>query len=83
MTRRQKLIEKATNNPAGIHFKELCLLAEHMGFQKRGGKGSHIVYERDGVEEILTFQDHNGLVKPYQVKQLLAVIEKYRLGERE
>jgi hypothetical protein len=24
-----------------------------------------------------------GMAKPYQVKQLLAVIEKYRLGERE
>lgn len=83
MTRRQKLIERATNNPAGIRFKELCLLAGHMGFQKRGGKGSHVVYERDGVEEILTFQDHNGMAKPYQVKQMIAVIEKYRLGERE
>jgi len=83
MTRRQKLIEKAMNNPAGIRFKELCLLAERMGFQKRGGKGSHLVYERDGVEEILTFQDHKGMAKPYQVKQMLAVIEKYRLEERE
>jgi hypothetical protein len=48
MTRRQKLIEKAMNNPAGIRFKERCLLAE-----------------------------------PYQVKQMLVVIEKYRMGERE
>ena len=83
MTRWRKLIEKAMNNPAGIRFKELCLLAEHMGFQKSCGKGSHVVYEKDGVEEIMTFQDRKGMVKPYQVKQLLAVIEKYRLGERE
>jgi predicted RNA binding protein YcfA (HicA-like mRNA interferase family) len=83
MTRRQKLIDKAMNNPAGIRFKELCHLAEHMGFQKRGGKGSHVVYERDGVEEILTFQNHKGMAKPYQVKQMLAVIEKYQLEERE
>jgi len=82
MTRRQKRIDKAMNNPAGIRFKELCLLAEHMGFQKRGGKGSHVVYERDGVEEILTFQNHRGMAKPYQVKQMLAVIEKYQLEER-
>ena len=82
MTRRQKLIENAIN-PAGIRIKELCLLAEHMGFQKRGGKGSHVVYEKDGVEEIMTFQDRKGMAKPYQVKQMLAVIEKYRMGERE
>jgi hypothetical protein len=35
------------------------------------------------VEEILTFQNHKGMAKPYQVKQMLAVIGKYRLGERE
>lgn len=54
-----------------------------MGFHRRGGKGSHIVYEKKGVEEILTFQDRDGMAKPYQVKQLLAVIEKYKLGEAE
>lgn len=83
MTRRQKLIDKARNNPAGVRFQEICLLAESLGFTKRGGKGSHIVYEKDGVEEILTFQNRKGMAKPYQVKQLLAVIEKYRLGEGE
>lgn len=83
MTQRQKLFEKARNNPAGVRFREICLLAEHLGFSRRGGKGSHIVYEKDGVEEILTFQDRKGMAVPYQVKQLLAVIEKYRLGEGE
>jgi hypothetical protein len=83
MTRRQKLVEKARNNPAGVRFREICLLAEHLGFAKRGGKGSHIVYEKGGVEEILTFQDRKGMAMPYQVKQLLAVIEKYGLGEEE
>jgi len=83
MTHRQKLLEKARNNPAGVRFQELCLLAEHAGFIKRGGKGSHRVYEKEGVEEILTFQNRNGMAKPYQVKQLLSVIEKYQLGERE
>ena len=83
MTRRRKLIEKARNNPTGIRFEELCLLTEQMGFRRRGGKGSHVVYEKDGVEEILTFQNRKGMAKPYQVKQMLAVIEKYRLGERE
>jgi len=83
MTRRRKLLEKARNNPGGVRFREICLLADQMGFTRRGGKGSHVVYVRDGVEEILTFQDRNGMAKPYQVRQLLAVIEKYRMGEGE
>ena len=81
MTQKDKLIEKARNNPAGVRFRELCLLAEHVGFIRRGGKGSHVVYEKEGVLEILTFQDRKGRAKTYQVKQLLAAIEKYRLGE--
>lgn len=81
MTQKDKLIVKTRNNPAGVRFRELCLLAEGMGFIKRGGKGSHVVYEKEGVVEILTFQDRNGMAKMYQVKQLLAAIEKYRLGE--
>ncbi|MBP2678988.1 MAG: YcfA-like protein [Deltaproteobacteria bacterium] len=83
MTQRQKLIEKRRMNPAGIRFREICLLAEHLGFSRRGGKGSHVVYERDGISEILTVQDRKGMAKPYQVKQLLAVMDKYDLsGER-
>ncbi len=81
MTQRRKLIDKARNNAAGIRFREICLLAEHAGFSRRGGKGSHVVYAKDGVEEILTFQDRKGMAKPYQVKQLIAVIDKYDLGE--
>lgn len=80
MTQRRKLIEKCRNNPGGIRFRELCLLAENLGFHKRGGKGSHVVYEKNGVEEIQTFQDRNGMAKPYQVKQLLAVMDKYDLS---
>ncbi len=83
MTRRQKLIDKARNNPAGVRFLDLCLLAERLGFRKRGGKGSHVVYERHGLEEILTFQSRGGMAKPYQVRQFLSVIDKYRLGDEE
>ena len=35
------------------------------------------------IEKIQNNPDRKGMAKPYQVKQLLAVIEKYRLGERE
>ncbi len=83
MTQKDKLIEKARNNPAGIRFRELCLLAEHVGFLKRDGKGSHVVYEKEGVVEMLTFQERKGMAKAYQVKRLLAAIEKYRLGEEK
>ena len=45
------------------------------------GKGSHIICVRDGVREILNFQNVKGKAKPYQVKQLLNVVEIYKLLE--
>jgi hypothetical protein len=36
-----------------------------------------------GVEEILSLQPRGTKAKPYQVKQVRAVILKYRLGGKE
>jgi hypothetical protein len=41
------------------------------------------IYVRDGVSEMLNFQNVKGKAKPYQVKQLLKVVEKYKLLEEE
>jgi hypothetical protein len=57
--------------------------AEIFGFKFRSGKGSHRVCVGEGVKEILNFQNVKGKVKPYQVRQLLKVIEKYNLLEEE
>jgi len=40
-----------------------------------------MVSVRDGVDEILNFQDVEGKAKPYQVRQLIKIIEKYGLLE--
>jgi predicted RNase H-like HicB family nuclease len=37
--------------------------------------GSHRVYYRDGVREILNFQNESGWANAYQVKQLIKIIE--------
>lgn len=51
----------------------------HLGFQERI-KGSHHIFVRDGVEEILNLQPVGSKAKAYQVKQVRGVILKYRLG---
>ena len=56
--------------------------AEHFGIHLKGGKGSHRVYSKKGVPEILTFQNVDGMAKPYQIRQFLDIIERYKLGER-
>ena len=51
------------------------------GFSLLRTKGSHRIYIRDGVKEMLNFQNVHGKAKPYQVRQLIKVIEKYNLLE--
>jgi predicted RNA binding protein YcfA (HicA-like mRNA interferase family) len=71
-------------NPKNVRFEDLCRTAEAFGFELKGGRGSHCVYTRDGIREVLNFQNVSGRAKPYQqVRQLLKTIEYNNLLEDE
>jgi len=46
-------------------------------------KGSHHVFRKEGVEEMINLQRDGGGAKPYQVRQVRAVILRNRLAEVE
>ena len=54
-------------------------MLEALGFTKRI-RGDHHIFTRDDVEEILNLQPKRGKAKPYQVRQVRAVVLRYRLG---
>lgn len=64
---------------ATIRFDDLCSLLQNLGFDKRV-KGSHHLFRKSGVEERINLQREGNNAKPYQVKQVRAVILKYKLG---
>ncbi len=64
---------------ANIPFEGLCHLLRRLGFAERI-RGSHHIFTKAGVEEILNLQPKGRQAKPYQVKQMRGVILKYRLG---
>jgi len=64
---------------ANISFTEICQLLGKLGFDERV-RGSHHIFTKDGVEEILNLQPKGPKAKPYQVKQVRNVILKYKLG---
>ena len=64
---------------ASIRFDDLCSLLESVGFAKRT-KGSHNIFRKSGVEERINLQRDGNNAKPYQVKQVRAVMLKYKLG---
>ena len=53
--------------------------ATDIGFAKRT-KSSHNIFRKSGVEERINLQRDGNNAKPYQVKQVRAVILKYKLG---
>jgi predicted RNA binding protein YcfA (HicA-like mRNA interferase family) len=74
-------ILKGTSD-ANIRFDDLCKLLQYLGFEERI-RGSHHIFRKQGVEEKINLQQDNNKAKPYQVRQVRAVILKYSLGEKE
>ena len=77
MTKREKLLASARNNPTAVRFEDACKIAEMLGFKQKEGKGSHRTYAREDEPLLLNFQNRDGFIKPYQAKQLAVMIEKY------
>lgn len=67
---------------ANIEFLALRQLLQRLGFAERV-RGSHHIFTRDDVVEILNLQPKGANAKPYQVKQVRAVLVRYRLGESD
>lgn len=81
MSKKQRLFRQILGGQAdaNISFDGLCRLLTDLGFRDRT-KGSHRIFVKDGVEEIINLQPRGGKAKPYQVKQVRALILKYKLG---
>lgn len=81
MSQQEKLLAKILvgSSDTNISFAQLCQLLINLGFEERI-RGSHHIFTRDGVEEILNLQPKRGKAKAYQVKQVREVILKYQLG---
>ena len=60
----------------------LCQLLLRLGFEERI-RGSHHIYRKAGVEEKINLQRDGGKAKPYQVRQVRAVILRYKLRGNE
>ena len=81
MAKTDKLIHKILQDrsDASIGFDELRSLLKRLGFDERI-RGGHHIFRRADVEERLNLQREGAKAKPYQVRQVRAVILKYQLG---
>ncbi len=67
------------DSDANIDFGELCKLMISLEFSERI-KGSHHIFSKSGVEEIINIQPKGSKAEACQVKQIRNVILNYRLG---
>lgn len=80
MGKHEKIVEKILRgtSDANIAFDDLRGLLAHLGFEERI-RGSHHLYRKQGVEEKINVQREGNKIKPYQVRQVRAIILKYYL----
>jgi predicted RNA binding protein YcfA (HicA-like mRNA interferase family) len=81
MTQLDKLLDRMLRGTADatIGFADLCQLLRKLGFDERI-RGSHHIFTRTDVEEIINLQPKGSKAKVYQVRQVRSLIIRYGLG---
>ena len=82
MGKYDKLIDRILRgtSDASIAFDELCGLLRHLGFDERI-RGSHHMYQRADIAELINLQREGKQAKPYQVRQVRAIMARYKLTD--
>lgn len=72
-----QLVAAMRANPAGVRFADLAKVCDHFFGDPRQSGTSHRVYRMPWAgDPRVNIQADKGRAKPYQVRQVLAAIEK-------
>ena len=75
----RKRLQKVLRSPQNVRFGEMVTLVEAFGFELLRVSGGHHIFGRAGIAEQLNLQNVKGKAKPYQIRQFLAIVERYNL----
>lgn len=67
------------NSDASIRFNDLCQMLRAVGFTERTS-GSHHLFSRSGVREMINLQRDGSQAKSYQVRQVRKVLKQHRIS---
>jgi virulence-associated protein VapD len=81
MSKFDKLLVKLLRgtSDASFAFDDLRQILGKLGFAERI-RGSHHMFDRDGIPELINIQRHGKDAKPYQVRDVRDLIVRYRLA---
>ena len=77
--KKQKLLQKLLSGTKNVRFTDAVAIAEAFGFQLDRINGSHHIFIHEEIPELLNLQNFKGKAKPYQIKQMLQLIEAHNL----
>ena len=79
MNRRRLLRRLSQGSVHNVAFDDLVDLLEGLNFRLVRTSGRHHVFSRLDIPEIVNVQPLRGEAKPYQIRQLLRLVERYNL----
>ena len=82
--RPRKLLRRLyEGNHANVRFRDLQALLAACGFELDRVAGSHHIYVHASVRVRLNVQEVRGQAKPYQLRQVLELLDRYDLRVEE
>jgi predicted RNA binding protein YcfA (HicA-like mRNA interferase family) len=82
MTKQQKLLAQARNNPQGLSFADLQTILRQAGWVLDHQKGSHQLWYSPEGKRLPIQEGKSGKAKAYQVKQFLIACQEDGDGEK-
>ena len=80
----RKLLKKLSMGALqNVPFSDMIKLVEAFGFRLARVSGSHHIFVHPALPELINLQEVKGEAKPYQIRQLLRLVERYNLGLEE
>ena len=79
MNRKKMLRRLSSGALQNVAFGDMITLVEGFGFGLLRVSGSHHIFGRPDVSELVNLQDVKGQAKAYQIRQFLRLVEKYNL----
>ena len=77
--KRRKLLKKIIGSSKNIRFTDMVNLVRGFGFELSRTEGSHHIFFRPDIPELVTLQNVKGQAQPYQIRQFLKMVERHNL----
>jgi predicted RNA binding protein YcfA (HicA-like mRNA interferase family) len=76
---RRRLLKRILSGSKNVRIADMASLVEGFGFHLSRTDGSHHIFTRADIPELVNLQSVNGQAKPYQIRQFLKLVERHSL----